>query len=449
MGQSWVNGHLPYTELWDLKPPLVFLFFASIIYVFGKSFIAIRLIGALVIASTSFIVYKIGIKIHSKKAGLWMGLLYIYTSSLFGDVQGVMSEHLSMFFFLFGFYFILRKRGLQNILWAGLLFGCALLMKLNLSYAFLFISISYFYLLLQELSFKKSFYYISALGISTGIPFILICLPYHLQGLDKLYFDSVFLASLAYCNTPFQEKYNIIIPVLFILPFVLGFLKWRKKITIISNYSLLLILSAIIGILNSFLMIGKINGHYLLQLYPFLVMLLIPFLVSVIKPRNKILSLGLLILFALLPLESYKEYLFLGNRLLNNQSLYNGEGIEIPAYLKSSIKVTDKVFFLDFHIGYWELDRSPLTKAVTHPSNIKRENLYPFYGNTRKNCLEELTYILETVQPKIIVTKNGEIPFLYDNPTNNNYFIDYLKKHYKLTKTIGKGEIYKLNGSSE
>ncbi len=26
MGQSWVDGHLPYTQLWDLKPPLVFLF---------------------------------------------------------------------------------------------------------------------------------------------------------------------------------------------------------------------------------------------------------------------------------------------------------------------------------------------------------------------------------------------------------------------------------------
>ncbi len=30
MGQSWVNGHLPYTELWDLKPPVAFLFFVGI-----------------------------------------------------------------------------------------------------------------------------------------------------------------------------------------------------------------------------------------------------------------------------------------------------------------------------------------------------------------------------------------------------------------------------------
>ncbi|MEM9869038.1 MAG: glycosyltransferase, partial [Bacteroidota bacterium] len=52
MGQSWVNGHLPYTHLWDLKPPITFLFFASIITIFGKSFIAIRLFGALLVALT-------------------------------------------------------------------------------------------------------------------------------------------------------------------------------------------------------------------------------------------------------------------------------------------------------------------------------------------------------------------------------------------------------------
>jgi len=46
MGQSWADGHLPYTQLWDLKPPLVFLFFTIVIKVFGESCIAICLLGA-------------------------------------------------------------------------------------------------------------------------------------------------------------------------------------------------------------------------------------------------------------------------------------------------------------------------------------------------------------------------------------------------------------------
>ena len=34
VAQSWVDGHLPYTQLWDVKPPLTFLFFATIIQIF-------------------------------------------------------------------------------------------------------------------------------------------------------------------------------------------------------------------------------------------------------------------------------------------------------------------------------------------------------------------------------------------------------------------------------
>ena len=67
MGQSWVNGHLPYTELWDLKPPVAFLFFAGIIYVFGKSFLAIRFFGALLVAITAFFTFKIGVRLLQKK----------------------------------------------------------------------------------------------------------------------------------------------------------------------------------------------------------------------------------------------------------------------------------------------------------------------------------------------------------------------------------------------
>jgi len=74
MGQSWVDGHLPYTELWDLKPPITYLFFAGIIYAFGKSFLAIRLIGALIVAITAFYTYKISLTATTKKVSLWAAI---------------------------------------------------------------------------------------------------------------------------------------------------------------------------------------------------------------------------------------------------------------------------------------------------------------------------------------------------------------------------------------
>lgn len=99
MAQSWIDGHLPYTQLWDLKPPLVYLFFALIIYIFGKSFIAIRLVGALAVAIIAFFTYKIGKEVKSTLVGFWAAIGCVYLLSLFGSLQGVMSEHLSMLFY--------------------------------------------------------------------------------------------------------------------------------------------------------------------------------------------------------------------------------------------------------------------------------------------------------------------------------------------------------------
>ena len=78
MGQSWVNGHLPYTQLWDLKPPITFLYFAIIIKIFGKSFFAIRFFGSLLVALTALFTYGIASKITSKKIAFWVAVFCVF-----------------------------------------------------------------------------------------------------------------------------------------------------------------------------------------------------------------------------------------------------------------------------------------------------------------------------------------------------------------------------------
>ncbi|MFT6796984.1 MAG: 4-amino-4-deoxy-L-arabinose transferase-like glycosyltransferase, partial [Maribacter sp.] len=89
VAQSWVEGHLPFTELWDVKPPLTFFFFASIIYAFGKSIFTIRLFGVLLVAISSFFTYKIGSHLATKKIGFWCAVGSVVLQSLFGSLQGV------------------------------------------------------------------------------------------------------------------------------------------------------------------------------------------------------------------------------------------------------------------------------------------------------------------------------------------------------------------------
>lgn len=106
MGQSWVDGFLPYLQLWDLKPPLTFAFFAAIISIFGKSFMALRIAGTILVIVSAFFTYKISAQVTSKKVALGAALGTIVLLSLFGSLQGVMSEHLSMAFLCLPFIYL-------------------------------------------------------------------------------------------------------------------------------------------------------------------------------------------------------------------------------------------------------------------------------------------------------------------------------------------------------
>ena len=125
MGQSIADGHLPYDNLWDLKPPLLFYFFGVIEKIFPHSFIAIRFFGVIVIFLSALILMRIARQANLKN-GFLIAVGYQILSSEFGSLQGVMSEHLSVLFILLGLLFFLTKTKTKFFL-AGIAFGCAML----------------------------------------------------------------------------------------------------------------------------------------------------------------------------------------------------------------------------------------------------------------------------------------------------------------------------------
>src|SRR5688572_4815108 len=143
IGKSITDGHLPYDFLWDLKPPLLFYIFGLVEYIFPHSLIAIRFFGVLIIFLSAIFLVQIA-RIAGIKNGFLIALSYILLSSLFGSIQGVMSEHLAVFFILPGLIFFLKNKTITNLFLAGLLFSCAMLCKINYAYAILALLIYYF-----------------------------------------------------------------------------------------------------------------------------------------------------------------------------------------------------------------------------------------------------------------------------------------------------------------
>lgn len=441
MAQSWVDGHLPYTQLWDLKPPVTFLYFAIVILTFGKSFFAIRLGGVLFVSCTAFFSYKIGHKIGPKKVAFWTALVLVVLQSLFGSLQGVMSEHISMAFFMMGIYLAFFPSQRPRTFLGGLFLGLALMTKLNLGYALLAVFLFVFGYDSLKGNLISSLKSLSKIGLGILIVIMATSLPYSLEGTFTLWWESVFKAPMAYSkdNDPNVLKvlpYVLGVITLLTISFKRGWLHFRSR-----NIWILVTITG--GVLFSFLQTGKANGHYLIQLYPTLVLL-----VGLVLYNTKILfkanyKTGLLIIALVLPIESYIEITNVLNHKTEKGSFYNGEGIDVPRYFSKNGLSSKNVLFFEYHIGYWLLNTLPPTKAATHPSNILREAVFPYMRNGRKTAGEELQFLLEKKKPDYIITRKNRRVFDKKMYKANFYVQLQLLENYHPLDTIDKAVIHK------
>jgi len=440
IGQSWVDGFLPYTQLWDVKPPITFLFFAGIIYIFGKSFFAIRFMGTVLVAITAFYTYKSGAHLSTKKNGFIAASLCVMLLSMFGSIQGVMSEHICMAFFMPALYLLLKNKNLTSIFVAGLLMGLCLMTKLNLAYAILFLGLFLFAECIKLKAYLKSILSPALFGVGILLIGFLTLLPYYLENIPQLWWESVFIAPLDYAAARRYSPLKLAPVCLLIIAFFLW--AWRRRYLNMSKRGLLLIVVVIFGVLLSFIKGGRINSHYLIQLFPIFVIPVVIVIgkISIFRKYNYRPYIFLLLL--ILPVETYLEYYNIVRNKVERGTFYNGEGFTVPEYISQHKLETDNILFLGYHIGYWVLDVNPPTKAATHPSNLSKEEMFSAYKNPRKTSLEELRYIMEELRPKTIVTRKGRLIFDEDEVEENDYMDQYLITHYTVLATVDNAEIY-------
>ncbi|RDY59570.1 ArnT family glycosyltransferase [Flagellimonas nanhaiensis] len=439
MGQSWANGYLPYTQLWDLKPPITFLFFGIAIKLFGQSFIAIRLLGTIMVALTALFTYGVATKMSSKKIAFWCAIFCVFFQSLFGSLQGVMSEHICIFFFMAGVYVLFSKKHWAWYFVIGILFGFSVMSKLNMAYAVLFLGLYLLWNGFSERKYSATLGKLSLMGAGFVLLILLTALPYYLQETTSVWWTSIFKAPLAYSESKQHSLLKTLPAILVILGLlVAGF---ASKVIDYKSKQQQLLAIMVIGVSFSFMQAGKVNGHYLIQLYPFM-LILIGIAIGKLPQPKKALNWVIAGVLALIPTEAYLEYANIINHKVEKGSFYNGEGIDVPNYILNQNLETKNIFFTEYHIGYWILGVHPPTKAATHPSNITREELFPYMNNPRKTGLEELRYILEVIKPKTLVARKGKKIFDKKLMDYNEYIDSYLENHYALEYTVGRGLIY-------
>ncbi len=132
-----MNGHLPYTTVWETKPPLFFALLAFAMLCFGKSMLAIRIASDVAVACTAFALYAIGRTVHrgGEAIGMTGALLYAALTVSDSGLSGV-AEIFYAPFVAIAMALVLRGRVFEPARGRGLrltalgaLLGCAILIK--------------------------------------------------------------------------------------------------------------------------------------------------------------------------------------------------------------------------------------------------------------------------------------------------------------------------------
>ncbi|MBC2837972.1 glycosyltransferase family 39 protein [Robiginitalea sp. SC105] len=440
VAQSLVEGHLPYTELWDLKPPLVFLLFAGPIWLFGKSFIAIRALGLLAVTAIAYSTYRIGSSLYGKTAGFPAGLLCLFLMSLFGSVQGVMSEHLSMAFMLPAVWQLIYRKTARGYFVAGLLLGLTVLAKSNLAVALVVAGVYLAGRAWQNRD-RREWARLGLLVIGGTLVVFLTLLPYRLSGQPELWWGAVVQAPLAYSGE--QEGLSFGQLPFYALVAAGLWLAWKRRWLDPGLPGNGLLTALLAGILLSFISGGKLNGHYLLQFYPLFLVVLFGVL-SRLGSRIPETLCGLsLVLLLVVPVESYLEYGAVAANYREKGTLYNGEGIDVPRYLVKHYGDPGRVLFFEYHIGYWLLDTLPPSPAATHPSNICRPALYPYMPINRRTPEAEIDFLLGEFRPDFVICREGKTVFNRSHMEANASVMSYLQVYYQQDTVLGRAVIYK------
>src|SRR5215471_11509598 len=82
IAQQMLHGYLPYRDIFDHKPPLVYVWYAVSFLIFGQNIVAPRIVAALSWSATTFLVYVQGKLLLPRRQALIAAAVFGFSASL-------------------------------------------------------------------------------------------------------------------------------------------------------------------------------------------------------------------------------------------------------------------------------------------------------------------------------------------------------------------------------
>jgi hypothetical protein len=487
MGQSILDGYLPYTDLWELKPPLAFLFYASVIALLGKSIVSVRIAGAICVTLVSLFTYLVGKTLWNHRVGILGATLFVVLSSLLPAGQATMTQHVALVPLVGALSLLVtQKPTLRILFFAGILMTIASLIRLNLAYVTVIVG---FFALFEKPLRSGNYVLQRGLAYASGscLVIALTYLPYAVAGHQQIWWSSVILAPLSFANSQlsilgtFTRQVGFIVLMIFpmqaiqeILPahihlpeyllrgprgqthlcgisallwigglaglaFIVA--QWRNT-SRAKRRGLVLLTMFLFGTEISILKGGGTRSHYLIQLVPFMALTAAAFLNTLLSSKARLLTISVVVLaLAISAKPIIAGYKTIASRALAHKELTYGPAYEIAAYLNQENTLSEPIYMMTDHIVYWLIDAKPLSKSTTHPSNIAKEYLLKIVVGPDTSTEMEMAKVLAQKPKFIVKTKN--IWYLHDKTAARLLLEETLRRQYELVKQIRGRQIYR------
>ncbi|MDB3866600.1 glycosyltransferase family 39 protein [Acidimicrobiia bacterium] len=441
MGNSFYEGNLPYTELWDLKPPVHFILIGFTFKIFGPSLLVTRLLGDFLIFLSSALIYHLTKDIFTNFERVLAASVYIIFVS-FDFSQPTMTEFTATFFILLSLTF-LKNKGNHNFFFSGFAISLSVLTRTNIAFVVIGLLV-YFYK--HKVPTKKVIMFLTG-GVTPLFTFILV---YLFEGYLKEFLYSVFVIPLG--NTVIRENFldfifsalptifldgvfsiqiwSVFLLVILLKRYFINSKKNSKKLNM--NLPDVISVNVVIfsSILFSILLGGRFFYHYLIQLFPFASILLIFFIKNLYENKS--------IVYIAIIFLMFSNILFPAKQSIYN--LINYSEIERNYEIKSFVKYIDSeksLLALDNHLIYFYTGITPITPVV-HPNTIAKVQDYKLLLEQ----LKELGYIVEN-QFNIILENKSD--YLFCEKECNLYISDSYFQDYTLIVKIKDLKLYQLN----
>ncbi|GAA0771919.1 glycosyltransferase family 39 protein [Roseibium denhamense] len=449
MAQSVSRGNLPFVELFDLKPPVMFFALGAWITLFGESLLAIRLFGDLCLIVIVVFTYGTARRLVSPVyAGVGALLLVVLSGSFFA--QHTQTEHLAMAFLMPAIWLLTGNRpGLFACVLAGALVALAVLTRSNL--ALVPIAIGLVLLLdiraksLSEVAAKLASYCLGGLcvlglivatyWVGDELPTLklaLIDVPLAYSGRsDGSVLNTIRLHAVFWGGRILHDPL-VYVPATLLLGGItlLVALKPMKFIRLGERAPKVIpVVIAVLVAIGVLLVLGGVAyPHYWNQLLPLFGVLLACACALVRHFRIAVLSVGTACLVMVLAVVSQKLPSAISAFHNWKDGSFDYPILKVAKAIEADSEGPHSVWALNYHLVHFYLGAPLLSRGLTHPANIfPPSSIHDALSLGGYIDRDEIGRVMEA-QPKYLVVK--DLPPWYASKSDGERLVRWVQENY-------------------